>query len=197
MFINKLKLFRISYIISFILLAVFLFIQLVLPSFGINISLNMTRNFAGFGMPLFMIGHFFGKNKDKIKNINLSEKQLCLFITSGFILTLIEKYFALIEFPELFIGSVIIMLSLMIYAIKMPSNLEGSRLEYTGMKYSLFIYLYHNIAIDILTDITTALSLDNIDFILYILPVLAFLLTTSAAAAFYKMCDLRKKSKSI
>lgn len=181
--INKVNLLKLAYISAPILIMIHLFLGEILSYFNIIIPIPYLRNFLLIGFPFFMMGNLLAKHKERIEKCNFSNLYYCIIILLGLVLTLIERHSG--HKNELYAGSVISSLFLVIYAIQYPAKFINTKLEYIGKNYSLFIYIMHPIFITLLNKVYKTFGLGNIDFLEYILPIFVCIFTTIGAILFY------------
>lgn len=191
-FINKFNLYKVSYklMLVFIMIHLFLgeglgFLDIVIPNF-------IVRNFIFMGLPFFMLGNFIRRHEELVCNL-FENYKLIIMIGIGIILTVVERYIGVKN--ELYIGSVIVSCSLFIYAIKNKNYQQTSFLSIIGEKYSLFIYLFHNIIIDTINILSNKFKLNENLIFNYFKPTLVCIIITICAVAFYKIMDIKNYHK--
>ena len=94
-------------------------------------------------------------------------------------------------------GSIVIALTLTIYAIKFPTKYDDSKLENIGIEHSTLIYILHPIFTAILSKIYKIFELSNIKVLNYIQPIIICILTTFSAMVFYKISYILKSKKNM
>ena len=104
------------------------------------------RNFWFFGGAYFLIGSFIRKNIDKFR-IKINVIPATVLCVIAYVLALIETKIAGNNdvYTILLIPEIIIFISL----INHPDFLKNSFIERWGMKYSLLIYIFHPVFIDV------------------------------------------------
>ncbi len=129
---------------------ILLIICLVLGSyshlfFGVHIPMYYTRNFLFTGIPFFVIGMYIRQLKEisAIKNISLYS--LLAFVAFSGVAILENLY---LDYPpqDMFIGTIFAAISLFI-VFATSSRSQSNRLSTWGERDSLYIYIFHTIAL--------------------------------------------------
>ena len=147
-FINRLNIYRISYVFAIVLLVVHYILGNVLKGFGINIGSIYYRNFLLMGFPLFMFGHYIHQNEDVLKK-KISANTCILLFALGELLVIPECY--IFGKTELSIGAIIAAFSMLLLSLHKPERKKKSFISYIGADLSLFIYIGH-IAVRLVLD---------------------------------------------
>jgi len=103
--------------------------------------LPIYRNYLFFGLPFFFVGGLIKKNYDRI---NLSNKLLWILVVVGVAESITDFYIAGVK--EIYIGSIIMSISLFIIAIK-NRNIPMEKHIEALLPTNLYIYLYHYILV--------------------------------------------------
>ncbi|MDR0914084.1 MAG: acyltransferase [Oscillospiraceae bacterium] len=145
------------------------------------------RNFLFTGLPFFLIGNllFRFKGTGFYKKLNLPI--LIALLVLSFIGTFAESYF-INNKPELFISSIAsaVAIFLIFSKIQMPQN----KLSVWGQKYSLSIYLFHMVVIQIYSFAARKFALGILFF--DIEPIIVFAVCLIAAFVYYNCKDKLK-----
>lgn len=162
LFVNKYNLYKYAYYSIPVFLAIHISLGEGLSMFGIVFPDSLVRNWLLMGLPFFMLGNLFHKNKERVCVI--STKIIISFIIIGSLLSMLSGVFIGVE--NMYLGSIFISVSLIISAIKYPELLKGKYIEKIGYKYSSFIYLYHLLFAGIFYNIASNIKIsDNIIFL--------------------------------
>lgn len=119
--IDKLKCYRIVYILSMLLIIIHIVSRGVIQYYGlIDESRNIVyyRNFIFMGFPFFMMGNFIHRYEEKLKK-KFSNKQLIILIISGLLISCLERYIVPLE---LYWGTTLATFCIYIIAIKNPEK---------------------------------------------------------------------------
>ena len=166
--------------LSFIALIVHLCLGEFSSLFGIKVPLVLVRNFLLMGFPFFGVGLYIKKNEKRFKQVS----NLCLILTLmiGVILSLVSSY--LFGQNELYVGSVVISISLMIIAIK-NSEKTYSCFMNRLFECSTFIYLFHPLLHNLSQHICGKFQVDMSSMIVRnSLPILICLIVTFGVGSF-------------
>jgi len=114
--------------------------------------LVLTRNWITIGIPFYYVGRLL---KPNAKYLKISNFVLIITLVLGIIFTNAEYLFLtkILDFKEvgdLFLGTILIDLSLFILTLKNPSLIKNKFLEKIGKDYTLYIYLIHPLIIRII-----------------------------------------------
>ena len=168
------------------LLIIHLLLGVGLSAFGVVVPIYMIRNFLFMGYPFFCVGMLIRKKEDLVHKI-ITYKRAIILIVIGLIENVIS-YFISGE-NELFIGSVLIAVSLLIISLKTKDiqiNEKISKVAHT----STGIYLIHIMIGNILQMMVST------DILLFrnFLPVLVCIIST-VVVLFYEKFKEIKQSK--
>lgn len=139
----------------------------------------LIRNFVFIGIPFFWMGILLNKYKTDKK---VSNKTLIIFTVISLINVLVESYF---YNSEVYIGTIIMAITLMLLCIKNPNCFQFEILEKFGAKLSLYIYIFHPMLKDILIFAYDSFSISN-NFMLYIQPILLIIISIIFSYLLYK-----------
>lgn len=155
----------------------------------IKISLNYELPRFLLCIPLMQLGIFFSKNEKLIRKINVGLLVLTIFL--GFTIQYFEAYIFKINFGyslfnhELLIGTIIVAISVFLIAIKI--RIKDNSISRLGLKYSLWIYLYHPFIYVLIDKVNQyLLSIEVFNKIQVINPIICFILTLTFAALLNK-----------
>lgn len=131
-FACKTKTIRFFYLLSPVLFALLFYMCTAFPWYW-------GGNFLFLGIPLFFLGHYLHAHQTIIQSLKHKELPLMLF---GIALTIIE-FLAKIHSSYIFIGSVIIAISLLALCINEPETIRLTSLAKLGTSSSLHIMVFH------------------------------------------------------
>lgn len=140
-FLNKFNLYNKFYILVPVLFMIRLIIQLHTE------DVCCINNFALTAIPYMMIGHYIASHEDKIKKI-LSNKKLVIYIFISLFFVGIRRF---LKVDITYLGIIMYSVSLFLLAVRNPKTVLSPKLEMIGMKYSLYVYVLHQL-IDYIID---------------------------------------------
>jgi len=145
--LNKYK-FKISklYLLIPILLAGCLLLGVGSHLLDLNIHKMYYRNFLFMGLPFFLMGYLIHDKQDKIDNI--SNKLLVLGIFSFILVTLFEPVITK-AYCDLYLGSAILAILIMIWCVKNPQKLNFKIMAWIGGSLYAQMYIIHILVIQI------------------------------------------------
>ncbi|MBQ2800383.1 MAG: acyltransferase [Lachnospiraceae bacterium] len=138
--INHFNLYQVSYGLIPVLIVIHLVLGNVLVLFGIEITKIFYRNFLLFGFPFFMLGNWLHKHQKGILE-KLTEEKCKLIFLPGLVLGVVEWF--LMGRHEMYIGSLLIVISVFGLSLHQPEKKKNSFITKIGTEYSLFIYIVH------------------------------------------------------
>lgn len=189
--INRFNLYEISYKLSPIILV----IHVIFRTYAKNLpwyNIMFFRNFIFYGLPFVMIGNYIHKNKEKFCE-RITDKMCLLGTVFGVCLTVAE-YLISRQALDFYIGTIIMVCSMFMYAIKNPEKKINLILCIIGDKISMYIYILHILAIDISQGIGNIL---NIRFYEWIKPVNAITISLILGFVCRIMFNLKSKEEKI
>lgn len=169
---------RVFLILPIISIILFYGIQIIRPSIGGHVLTSITRNWLTIGVPFYGIGCIIKQKEEKIK---ISNKYLIILIILGMLLSiceflLVKNALKVVYLGDLYIGTIIMVISLFILAVKNPNLVTCKPIENIGMKYSLIIYLIHPLYIEIVDYVFSLLKIEINDvLVLLIVFILSYL----------------------
>ncbi len=138
--INHFNLYKVFYGLIPVLIAIHLVLGNMLVVFRMEIDKHYYRNFLLFGIPFFMLGNWLHKNQGSIlEKFNVEKCRVILLL--GVILGVGEWF--LVGRHEIYIGSILVVMSIFIMALHQPEKKENSFITKIGKEHSLFIYIVH------------------------------------------------------
>ncbi|RDU24778.1 acyltransferase family protein [Anaerosacchariphilus polymeriproducens] len=183
-YINKKDMYKVLYCSIPILLVLNLIISEVVPSQGILLPISLTRNFLLFGLPYFALGNFI--HKYQVKILNLFSNKICIIaIVSSCLLSCFERLF--IARSDMYVGSIITAFSLFVLAVKNPDFGSNSIIERIGIYYSLPVYIFHMIPLNIVSIIGEYNDIVQNKLFIWIAPFLIWCVTMFGIWSFYQM----------
>lgn len=140
-----------------------------------NWGLEMTifRSVWFYGLPFLIIGYWIKSREKDLLRI-FDTRFLIVGIFVGAALTLCERFF--VGNLQIFNGSIIMMTSAFLLAVKYPSGSIFKGLTVLGEKYSTDIYIYHWIVKELLIKVKDLLNIHQIWFS-WVSPVAAIAVT--------------------
>lgn len=190
--INHFNLYKMSYGLIPVLIIIHLLVGNVPALFGVEIYKVYYRNFLLFGLSFILLGNWLHKNQECVlEKIAIEKCKLLLLV--GVILGMGEWF--LVGRREMYIGTLLVVISIFLLALHQPEKKENSVLTKIGEKYSLFIYIVHYSLIVVMGRFSEKLIMpDSIVYYIYgfIRPFLVFGICWGAAYVFYKAMDILK-----
>lgn len=170
------------YIAAMILLVVNLVFCELGTVLGLGIHLKWYRNFLLTGFPFFMLGHYLHKKEKEIQM--MKNKNIPLLITAlGGAMILVES--CLVGNALLYIGNVVFVIGLYLYAIQNSLNKKGTIVEKIGSKLYLYIYISQIAVIEVVGKLAERIPYFEGIMGLYIKPVLVLVLVVLFSAFLY------------
>lgn len=194
--INHFDLYRLFYGLIPVLLGIHLVIGNGLALFGIEITKCYYRNFLLFGLPFFMLGNWMHKHHSDIVE-KFSTEKCKRMLWAGLILGVAEWF--LIGRHEVYIGSILVVMSAFTLSIHEPEKKENSFIAKVGEKYSLFIYIVHSGLMIVMERLAEKLIVPNsaLYYIYYFArPFLIFGICLIGAWLFYKLLNMQKNRRN-
>lgn len=129
---------KVTFLFAIICLIANLILSEGMALFNIEISAIVTRNFLFVGYPFVVIGLWLRKNTDKIVKTN--QKGLIIVFLLGLAETILSRI--CLGKEELYIGSILMAITLMILAIKNPQIIKSEKIVNLSRLHQN-IYLFH------------------------------------------------------
>ncbi|MDO4272389.1 MAG: acyltransferase [Eubacteriales bacterium] len=178
---EKLRIHKIAYVLIPVLLAGHFWMEEACAFTGNSYETMEFRNYLYTGFPFFMTGHLIhryeGVLREKLSGVYLTAGILC-----GALLSVAEYFrFGILE---LFVGSVILSVSVFLGAVLQGSREAGRLTEFFGEiggKYAFFIYLFHLAVADVVKDLAVFFGVNGSAAYGWLRPVLVCVLTTFLA----------------
>ena len=180
------------YIAAVILLVVNLVLCELGTVLGLAIHLKWYRNFLFTGFPFFMLGHYLHKKEKEIQLIK-NKKIPLLIIFLGGALILLESW--LVGNALLYIGNVVFVTGLYLFAIQNSLCKKGSLMGQIGSKLYLYIYISQVAVIEVMDKLAGRVAFFEGTMGLYVKPalVLAVVVMLSACLYYAKLKNPLKK----
>lgn len=183
-FMNKRNMYQVLYCSIPILLTCNLIMSELIPSQGILLPLSLTRNFLLFGLPYFALGNFIHKYQEKL--LNMFSNKICMIaIVSSCILSSLERLF--IARSDMYVGSIISAFFLFVLAVKNPDFGANSIIERIGIYYSLPVYIFHMIPLNIVSIIGEYNDIVQNKLFIWTAPFLIWSVTMFGIWSFYRV----------
>lgn len=180
------------YIAAVILLVVNLVLCELGTVLGLGIHLKWYRNFLFTGFPFFMLGHYLHKKEKEIQLIK-NKKIPLLIIFLGGAMILLESW--LVGNALLYIGNVVFVTGLYLFAIQNSLCKKGSFMGQIGSKLYLYIYISQVAVIEVMDKLAGRVAFFEGTMGLYVKPalVLAVVVMLSACLYYAKLKNPLKK----
>lgn len=190
--INHFNLYRLFYGLIPVLLGIHLVLGNVLVLFGIEITKCYYRNFLLFGLPFFMLGNWLHKHQSGVvEKLSVEKCRQILFV--GLILGVVE--WLLIGRHEIYLGSILVVMSAFTLSMHQPEKKEDSFITKIGGEYSLFVYIVHSSLMIVLERFAEKLIVPySTAYYAYYFarPFLIFGMCLIGACLFYKLLNMLK-----
>lgn len=154
----------------YILIGIGMYIALAQGAYllGITISNPIYRNFLIEGLPLFSLGYWLHRDEERI---HISNKVLLMAIAAATLLCPLERLLLgrdfgvnIITFPQV--------VSIFLYCINNPQKGRNSWIMILGLKYSLYVYIFHPMVWHVLDKIYERMHVSENIFVMYLRPIL-------------------------
>lgn len=180
------------YIAAIILLAVNLVLCELGTVLGLGIHLKWYRNFLFTGFPFFMLGHYLHKKEKEIQLIKNKKIPLLIALLGGAMI-LLESW--LVGNALLYIGNVVFVTGLYLFAIQNSLCKKGSLMGQIGSKLYLYIYISQVAVIEVMDKLAGRVAFFEGTMGLYVKPalVLAVVVMLSACLYYAKLKNPLKK----
>lgn len=166
--IEKLKWQKLSKIYIFIGIGAYIALAQGAYLLDITISNPIYRNFLIEGFSLFSLGYWLHRDE---KRFHLSNKILVIMIVVTTLLCPIERLLMgrdfgvnIITFPQVF--------SIFLYCIHNPQKGKNSWIMILGLKYSLYVYIFHPMVWHTLDEIYERMHVSGNILVMYLRPIL-------------------------
>lgn len=147
---------------------------------GVTIPNMIYRNFLIEGFPLFSLGYWLHRDG---KRIHISNKVLRIVIVVTTLLCPFERFLMrrdfgvnIVTFPQV--------ISIFLYCINNPEKGKNSLIMMLGLKYSLYVYVFHPAVWHSLERIYEAAHISDNIFAMYMMPILCVTITILLSIVF-------------
>lgn len=175
------------YILSVILIVVFICLAQGAHLCGIKVDNYCYRNWLIEGIPFFFAGHWIHANQDRIA---ISDKLLILVIAVSTLLCLVERKIMgrdfgvnIMTFPQVF--------AMFVYAVKFPDRHEGV-IQEIGRRYSMWVYILHPFVYKSMDKFLHHYSVDTVAIIQWSRPIVTVVVTLALSALCYSLLQRNK-----
>lgn len=184
-FINKKDVFDKAYYAIIPLLSM-QFILAYIPHFlGNEIAVWYYRNTWFLALPCMLLGHYIHKNEEKIRKIYPDKWWIVILLLSlGIGVSSFERIF--IGGFSIYIGTIILALTVFGYAVKHPEKYYVSAIEWMGEKITLYMFMVHPFIIENTKRLAENMGIYNNLSIQFMLPVLNIIITIIISMVVYK-----------
>ena len=165
--VEKLNIYKLAYAMIPVLILVYIAMAQGAYLMGKHIPNMYYRNFLIEGFPLFMLGHWIHKNKDRIK---LSNSALIAVIAISTLLCIAERFIMVRDFG-VNICTFTQVTAIFLYGINNPEKHEGA-VQRLGKNCSMLVYILHPFVWHMMEYIYSAAGIAENTAALYIMPVL-------------------------
>ncbi len=149
---------------------------------GVKIPNYLYRNFLIEGFTLFTLGYWLHANKEYLR-FSSNTLLLCIIITT--VLSPVERYILGRDFG-VNIVTFIQVTAVFCYCVINPYKGKDSVLTVLGLKYSMYVYIFHPAVWHLLEKLYSILKLSSNMIALYFLPILCVMLTILISVVFVK-----------
>ena len=169
-------------------------IAFVLRIFAVSCgNWHYSQNFWVDGFPYFFLGYYLREHSERYAKV---KSNLCVGLAiGGFLFSEIANMGGVFLFRlNIYeIGTILMAISLFVYAIKNPEIGKNSFLEKIGRNYSMFVYIVHVIVLQAITDYEGIILKSIPTWYLWIKPILVVCLTLLLAMLFDKRKGVYRK----
>ncbi len=194
--INHFNLYRLFYGLIPVLLVIHLVVGNVVALFGMETPKVYYRNFWLFGLPFFMLGNWLHKHQNSVQEkLSVEKCQQMFFI--GLVLGVGEWF--LIGRHEIYIGSILVVMSAFTLSLHQPEKKENSFITKIGSEYSLFIYIVHYSLMLVMERFAERFVVPDskVYYVYYFArPFLIFGICLMGACVFYKVLNMLKNRRN-
>lgn len=158
---------------------------------GVVIPNPIYRNFLIEGFPFFSLGYWLHRDE---KQICMSNNFLYIMIAITTLLCPIERFLMkrdfgvnIVTFPQV--------IFIFLYCIKNPGKGENSRISILGLKYSMYVYIFHPMVWHSLEKIYKAMHISEDILAMYSMPLLCVTITILISIMFVNGEKITMKKK--
>ncbi|MBQ3426756.1 MAG: acyltransferase [Clostridia bacterium] len=174
--VERFNLYRLAYIMIPILLLIYTVMAQGAHLAGVSIPNMYYRNFLIEGFPLFMLGHWIHRNKDRL---DISNKTLIVVIAASTLLCVAERFILgrdfgvnICSFPQV--------TALFLYAVNNPEKHEGA-VQRLGKDCSMLVYILHPFVWHSFEGIYSKVGIGENTAALYIMPIIVVIVSIGLA----------------
>lgn len=186
-FIVKHNKYKLAYLFSIVSLIGIYLIEVFSLVLGYSFEGIYIRNAFLLGLPLFMLGHYISKNKNKI--LSIDKKKIIIVFTLLYSFAFIIETLILKGRFEFYLNNIIFNILMFLIALNYPNIKIGWEI---GKNHSSNIYVIHYLVIIILNLISTQI-LNKI--FSYIAPILVFVISLIISIIINKITNIKMESK--
>lgn len=175
------------YLISAVLIVIYICMAQGAHLCGIKIPNMYYRNWLIEGVPFFFTGHWIHANQDKIR---VSDKMLILVILVSTLLCLAERKIMgrdfgvnIMTFPQVF--------ALFIYAVKYPDRHRGF-IQEIGKRYSMWVYILHPFVFRSMDEFYHHWAVDTVVLVQWFRPIVTVVITLILSSICYAILNRGK-----
>lgn len=178
-----------TFVISILLLVIHILLGEGLSIISIVVPIAIVRNFVLMGIPFFGLGLLVNEYKHKL--LNIPNYAIIIFLTIGFLETVVSRYF--FGKNELYIGSLFTLFAFTVIFIKFP-NIKYPPALISLASCSTYIYIFHPIVSVIIKKTYPIFHVDfgSSVFLQMIHPLLVCVLSTFLAYVLNKITNRLK-----
>lgn len=182
--LESLRLRKFTYILAAVMFVVYVVMAQGMHLAGYHVPNMIYRNWLVEAFPYFMLGHWIHEYQDRI---NISNKELIIFIVITTLLCWVERWFMgrdfgvnIVTIPQVF--------ALFVYGVKNPQRYEGI-IQRLGRDCSMLVYILHPAVWHSLQGVYIKLGWNDKYSALYMMPILVLVLSILFAIVFNKLMD--------
>ena len=166
------------FIVSFILLAIHLFLGEFLSAFDVRLPIFSLRNFALMGIPFFSLGMFVKKYEVKLRDF--PDYLIPVMLIVGALASVVSRY--LFGKNELYLGSLLVLLAVTVIFIKY-SNVRYPKFINVLTDCNAYIYIFHIMVERVIEKVFELCGIDPASsfFIATALPIIVCIVSTLVA----------------
>lgn len=162
---------------------------------GVEVPVHCIRSFFLTGLPLFLLGHWFGKRKGQ-GGLAVSVKGCMLLTVLGLALELLE--WRVTGYEEFYFGSILMSAGLFLWALERPELGAGGLLSGIGERDSDQIYLWHMLIKNVTMIVVLRTGIyESAPICGWLMPVWTAVLSLGLAELLYKFKEMRRKESSL
>lgn len=153
---------------------------------------HFTGNFLVYGLPYVIMGNYIAYNKERVLRIKTNILKGVFIL--GAMIAVIGVFFVF-TINYRYIGSMLMSLSIFIWAEKFPCLRSNSKIAQFGSKYSLYVYIMHIFIAGCVNIIVEILFLRFIQSNIYLwfYPIIVVCLTILSGYVFFYLRSIIKK----